>query len=91
MVFLMYDRMIKGVRKYFKQSKRTNDELKHKLHQMFQDNIIDFEKYAAWYSGEHTPINVTEKVKYEHYVIENYKKSVYGDSYEIKEYESIYE
>lgn len=67
-------------------SNRTNAELYGKLHQLFQDNIADYEKFESWYSKKHTPFNVTEKDKFEHYMIENYKKLMYGDNYAIKEY-----
>lgn len=52
---------------------------------MFQDNLVDFKRYANWYSGKYT-LDECGKMRYEHDLIENYKKSVYGDDYEIQEF-----
>ena len=65
--------------------KRNTAELKSKLHQMFQDNLVDFKRYANWYGGKYT-LDECGKMRYEHDLIENYKKSVYGDDYEIQEF-----
>lgn len=72
-----------NVKNHFKQSKRTNAELSDKMHQMFQDNVADYDKFASWYSKD-SFIKIGNQLEYEHYVIEDFKKSVYGDSYEIK-------
>lgn len=85
-MFNVCETLISSVKIKLLQSKRTNGELSEKLHQLFQDNIADYDKFASWYGKEHVPINVTERCRYEHNVIENFKKSVYGDSYEIKPY-----
>lgn len=77
--------LLDSVSNYFKQDKRTNAELHDKLHQMFEDNVAEFQKYIKFYQRK-MPFSIYDKVEYEHYVIENYKKSIYGDSYEIKEY-----
>ena len=86
----MYEDLINNVKNHFNQSKRTNVELYDKLHQLFKDNNADYEKFAKWYGKDHKPFNVTEKDRFEHYLIEDYKRSVYGESYDIKEYESIH-
>ena len=77
--------LLLNVKNYFKQDKRTNAELKNKLHQIFKDNVATYEKYAKLYDPKY-PGSVFDKIEHEHYVIENYKKSVYGDAYEIQEY-----
>ena len=78
--------LLVNVKNHFKQSKRTNAELFGKLHKLFEDNVADFDKFAYWYDPSKPTIDVFGKDKYEHYVVENYKKSVYGDSYVVKEY-----
>ena len=93
MVMLMLnvcETLLVNVKNRLLQNKRSNAELSDKLHGIFEDNLADYDKFASWYGKEHVPINVTERIKYEHYVIENFKKSVYGDSYAIKEYKSSY-
>lgn len=72
---------------YFKQSKRSNGEIKAKLQELFEDNIADYDKLANWYDESTPQCNMIAKAEYEHYVIENYKKLMYGDSYEIKPFE----
>ena len=86
MVVSMYEKIIKSTKKYFNKRKRTVGELSDKIHQLFQDNYADYEKFAKWYDPNKPIHNNTGKLKYEHYVIENYKKSIYGDDYEIREY-----
>lgn len=76
--------LLLNVRNYFKQSKRTNQELKDKLHELFESNNADYEKFAKWYDPSTPRIDIFGMMEYEHYVVENYKKSVYGDEYEVK-------
>ena len=75
--------LIVNVKNNLLQNKRSNGELKDKLQELFEDNVADYDKFASWY-GENKFIKIGGKLKYEHEVIENFKKSVYGDSYEIK-------
>lgn len=82
----MYDRLLNNTKNYFKRVKRNNAELKDKMHQLFQDNIANYERIAKWYDGKGGG-NFIEKAEFEHYIIEEFKKSVYGDDYEIKEFE----
>lgn len=90
MVMLMLnvcETLLLNVRNHFKQSKRTNAELYGKLHELFDSNNVEYKKLAKWYDGNTPRFDIFGKMKYEHYVVENYKKSVYGDSYEIKPFE----
>lgn len=89
-VVSVYEQLLLNVKNQLLKSKRSNAELSGKLHQMFQDNLADYEKFERWYSEKHAPFNITEKYKFEHYMIENYKKTIYGGDYAIKEYQSIY-
>ena len=82
--------LLDSVKNHFKQSKRTNAELYDKMHQLFQDNIADYDKFASWYSKD-SLISIGGKDEFEHYMIEDFKKSVYGESYAIKEYKSPYQ
>ncbi len=82
--------LLANVENHFKQSKRTNAELFDKLHQLFQDNIADYDKFNKWYGDEFQYISFGGKDEFEHYVIEDFKKSVYGDNYAIKEYKPLY-
>lgn len=82
----MYERILNNTKKYFSKVKRNTDELKDKMHQLFQDNIAEYEKFANWYDTSKPIINIIGKAEYEHYLIEDFKKSVYGDSYEIKKF-----
>lgn len=89
-VFVMYEKLLDNVKNQFNKSTRTNAELKDKLHQLFQDNIAEYEKYEMWYGEDKPFIHMDAKDKYEHYVIENFKKRMYGEDYAIKEFKSIY-
>jgi len=82
----MYERILNNSKKYFSQVKRNTAEIKDKLHQLFQENIADYDKFANWYDTSKPIINVTGKAEYEHYVIEEFKKSVYGEDYDIKKF-----
>ena len=75
--------LIANVKNNLLQNKKSNGELKDKLQELFEDNVADYDKFASWY-GKNKFIKIGGKLKYEHEVIENFKKSVYGDSYEIK-------
>ena len=86
----MYEQLLFSIKKHFKKTTRTSAELKGKLHQLFQDNIADFDKFASWYDPGKPTINVIGKDEFEHYLIEDFKKSVYGDNYAIKEYKPLY-
>ena len=68
-----------NVKNNFKQDKRTSAELSEKMHQLFQDNIADYEKLASWYDESKPTINIIAKA-------EDFKKLVYGDDYEIKKF-----
>ena len=83
-VFVMYEKLHLSIRSYFKQSKRTNHELNDKLHELFEFNNADYDKLANWYDESTPRLDIFGMMEYEHYVIENYKKSVYGDEYEVK-------
>ena len=82
----MHETLLHSIKNYFNQSKRTSAELSEKMHQLFQDNIADYEKLASWYDESKPTINIIAKCEYEHYIVENYKKLVYDDSYEIKKF-----
>lgn len=86
----MYEKLLFNTKKHFNKTTRTSAELKGKLHQLFQDNIADFDKFASWYDSGKPTINVIGKDEFEHYLIEDFKKSVYGDNYAIKEYKPLY-
>lgn len=85
MLLNICESLLLDVRNNLKEDKRTNVELKNKLHQIFNDNLATYEKYAKLYDPKH-PGSIFDKMQHEHYVIENYKKSVYGDAYEIQEF-----
>ena len=89
-VFVMYEKLLVNVKNQLAQSKRTNAELKDKLHELFEDNIAEYSKFASWYDPGKLIINVGGKDEFEHYVIEDFKKSMYGDNYAIKEYKPLY-
>lgn len=89
-VVSVYEKLLFNVKNHFKQSKRTNAELKDKLHQLFQDNIADYDKFNNWYGKDNAYIRIGGKDEFEHYLIEDFKKSVYGDNYAIKEYKPIH-
>ena len=86
MVISMYETLLNSIKNYFNQSKRTSAELSEKMHQLFQDNIADYDRLASWYDESKPTISVIAKAEYEHYIVENYKRSVYGDNYEIKKF-----
>ena len=88
-VVSVYELLLYTIKNKLLQSKRTNAELSDKMHQLFQDNNADYDKFKSWY-GKDSFIKIGDKLEYEHYVIENFKKSVYGDSYAIKEYKPSY-
>lgn len=79
--------MLDNVKTNLLKANRTNAELYDKLQQLFQDNIADFDKFQHWYDESKPRIDIIGKAEYEHYVIEDFKRSVYGDSYEIKPFE----
>ena len=81
--------LLANVKNHFKQSKRSVGELSDKMHQLFQDNIADYDKFANWYDTSKPIINVIGKAEFEHYMIEDFKKSVYGDNYDVKKFEWI--
>ena len=83
----MYETLLDSVKNHFKQSKRTSGELSEKMHQLFQDNIADYDKLASWYDDSKPTISVIAKAEYEHGIVENFKRIMYGDSYEIKKFE----
>ena len=82
----MYETLLDSIKNYFNQSKRTSAELSDKMHQLFQDNIADYEKLASWYDESKPTINIIAKAEYEHNIVEDFKKLVYGDDYEIKKF-----
>jgi len=86
----MYETILNNTKKYFNKAKRSNAELSEKMHQLFQDNIADYDKFNNWYGKDFAYVRVGGQEEFEHYLIENYKKSVYGESYEIKEYKPFY-
>ena len=85
----MYESIVDNTKKYFSKVKRNTAEIKDKMHQLFQDNIADYDKYANWYDTSKPIINVIGKAEFEHYMIEDFKKSVYGDNYAVKKFEWI--
>ena len=82
----MYDKLLLNIKNYFKQDTRTNAEIKAKLFEIFEDNVADYERFANWYDTSKPTTNIVDKSKYEHYVIEDYKKRMYGEDYEIKKF-----
>ena len=89
-VVSVYEKLLFSTKNKLLQSKRTNAELSDKLHQLFQDNIAEFERFERWYGKDKPLIHMVAKDEYEHYVIENFKKRMYGEDYAIKEFKSIY-
>ena len=85
-IIMICENLLLTIQNKFNKPVKTKDELKSKLQELFEDNKADYDKFANWYDKKEPLINICGKDEYEHYVIENYKKSVYGDSYEIKEY-----
>ena len=79
----MYEKLLFSIKKHFNKTTRTSAELK-------EDNIAEYSKFASWYDPGKLIINVGGKDEFEHYVIEDFKKSVYGDNYAIKEYKPLY-
>ena len=86
----MYEKLLFSIKKHFNKTTRTSAELKDKLHELFEDNIAEYSKFASWYDPGKLIINVGGKDEFEHYVIEDFKKSMYGDNYAIKEYKPLY-
>lgn len=86
----MHERIIKNAKDYFKNTKRNTADLKEKMQQLFEDNVADYDKFMNWYNPNKFLRITNGKDRYEHYVIENYKKTVFGDSYAIKEYKPYY-
>ena len=82
----MYEQLLLGIQQHFNKPTRSNGELSDRLHQLFQDNIADYDRLASWYDESKPTISVIAKAEYEHYIVENYKRSVYGDNYEIKKF-----
>lgn len=80
----MYEKILTNTKKYFGKVKKNSAEIKAKLHELFEDNVADYSKFANWYDESKPMINIIGKAEYEHYVIEDFKKSIYGDSYAIK-------
>ena len=90
MVVDMYKQLLLGVKNHFSKPTRSVDELKGKLHQLFQETLAEYDKFASWYDDSKPTINAVGKAEYEHYVIENYKKSVYGSDYNVKKFEWLH-
>ena len=86
----MYEQLLFSIKKHFNKTTRTSVELKDKLHELFEDNIAEYSKFASWYDPGRPISNVGDKDEFEHYVIEDIKKSMYGDNYAIKEYKPCY-
>lgn len=89
MVFLMIDvceTMLLNVRTNLMQNKRTNDEIKSKLVELFESNEHAFDKLRRLYGKPNyrIGINLFGKMEYEHDEMEKLKKRMYGDEYEIK-------
>ena len=82
----MYEILLYRVKNNLSNAKRTNAEIKAKLQELFEDNIADYDKLQHWYNPSKPTINVIGKAEFEHYIVEDYKKSVYGDNYAIKEF-----
>lgn len=78
--------LLSNAKNHFNQSKRTSAELSDKMHQLFQDNIADYDKLASWYDESKPTINIIAKAEYEHNIVENFKKLVYGDDYDVKKF-----
>ena len=78
--------LIANVKNNLVQNKRSNGELKAKLQELFEDNIAYYDKLANWYDESKPTIDVIGKDEFEHYIVEDFKKLVYGDDYEVKKY-----
>lgn len=85
-VICMYETLLLNIRMKLMQNKRSNGELKELLHEMFEDNSIEFNKLKSIYSKPtiRTGENIFGKIEFEHNEIEKLKKRMYGDKYEIK-------
>ena len=86
----MYESLLDSTKKYFSQVKRNSGEIKAKLQELFEDNAADYDKFHNWYNPNKFLRITNGKDEFEHYEIEKYKKSVFGDSYAIKEYKPYY-
>ena len=79
----MYETRILSIRMKLMHNPRSNDELKDKLHEMFESNNLEFEKMKGLYSGDGRK-DIFGKMQFEHNEVEKVKKRMYGDNYEIK-------
>lgn len=92
MVFLMIDvceRMLLNVRTNLMQNKRTNDEIKSMLDDLKESNQHKFDKLRRLYGKPNSKVgkDTFGIMKYEHDEMENLRKRMYGDDYEIKPFE----
>lgn len=87
MVISMYETLLDSIKNHFHKAKRTNGEIKDKLQELFEDNIADYDKFASWYDESKPTISVIAKAEYEHYVVEDFKKLMYGGDYDVKPFE----
>lgn len=87
MVIGMYETILNNAKNHFNKPAKSIGELSDKMHQLFQDNIAEYEKYANWYDESKPTINAVGKAEFEHYLIEDFKKRSYGGDYEIKKFE----
>ena len=81
LVLNVCETLLDSVRNYFKQDKRTNDEIKAKLFEMFEYNRKEFNKFARMYSGNRIEKiqSIYDVIDYEDSVIEKFKKRMCGD------------
>ena len=69
----------------FQENPRTINELKHKLDELFESNNKEYTKISHYYDGKfHKDVKLYDRTRFEHYQIEKFKKSYYGDDYEIE-------
>lgn len=79
--------LLGSISNHFKKDKRTNQELKSMLCDLFESNNAEFKKMKKIY-GNQSGINrdTFGLMQYEHYELEKLKKSMYGDDYEIERF-----
>lgn len=75
---------LKSIENSLLQVKPSNARLNDKMHELYCNNSKDYEQLKAWYDKDTPTVNIFGKMRFEHEMMENFKKSVYGDNYEIK-------
>lgn len=75
----VYESLLVSVKNHFNQAKRSSDEIKAKLIEIFDLNNAEFKKIARMYRTRVGTIG--DRINYELQLIEDYKKRRYGENY----------